>query len=105
MLSGQITASDYVEILGNQMHPVVQVLLPNNDAIFQDDDLPIHRARSVQSWFEEHEDALQHLLWLAQSPSLNIIESLWPISESRVKSRFPAIISQAARRRVITVFH
>jgi len=36
-LSGQITASDYVDILGSQVHPVVQVLFPNSDAIFQDD--------------------------------------------------------------------
>jgi len=61
----QITASDYVDILGSQLHPMIQVLFPNNDTIFQDD-LPIHTARSVQSWFEKNEDALQHLLWLAQ---------------------------------------
>jgi len=51
------------------MHPVVQVLFPNNAAIFKDNDLPIHGVRSVQSWFEEHEDSLQHHLWLAQSPN------------------------------------
>jgi hypothetical protein len=39
-LNGQITASDYVDILDSQVHPVVQVLLPNNDAIFQDYDSP-----------------------------------------------------------------
>jgi hypothetical protein len=33
-LHGRITASDYVDILGNQVHPVVQVLFPNNDANF-----------------------------------------------------------------------
>jgi len=49
----------------------------------------MHTARSVQSWFEEHEDALQHLLWLAQSPILYIIVSLWSVFESRVRSRFP----------------
>jgi len=76
-----------VDILGSQVHPVVQVLFPNNDAVFQDD-LPIHTARSVQSWFEQHEDALQHHLWLAQSPTLNIIESLWSVLESRMRSRF-----------------
>jgi len=54
-------------ILGYQVYPVVQVLLPNNDAIFEDDDSPIQAARSVQSWFEEHEDALQHLPWPAQT--------------------------------------
>jgi len=29
--SCRITASDYVDILGNQVHPVIQMLLPNND--------------------------------------------------------------------------
>ena len=78
-----------MDILCSLVHPMVQVLLPNNDAVFQDDDSPIHTARSVQSWLEEHEDALQHLLWLAQLPNLNIIEPLWSVLESRVRSRFP----------------
>jgi hypothetical protein len=34
-LHGRTTASDYVDILGNQMHPVVQMLFPNNDANFK----------------------------------------------------------------------
>ena len=49
------------------------IFFPNNDTIFQDNTSPIHTAVSVQSWFEEHEDALQHLPWPAQSPDLNII--------------------------------
>ena len=88
-LNGRITASDHVDILGSQVHQMVQVLFCNNDAIFQDNNTLIDTARSVQSWFEEHEDALQHLLWLAQLPNLNIIESLWSVLESRVRSRFP----------------
>jgi len=60
-LNGRIIAGDYVEILGNQVHPVVQMLFHKNDAVFQDDNLPIHTARSFQSWFEEHEDTFQHL--------------------------------------------
>jgi len=47
-------------------------------------------ARSVQSWLEEHGDVLQHLLSLAQSPDLNIIELLVSL-ESRVRSRFPPL--------------
>ena len=78
-----------MDILCSKVHPVVQVLCPNNDGIFQDDDSPIHTARSVLSWFEEHEyAALQHLLWLAQLSNLNIIEQLWSVLESRVRSRF-----------------
>jgi len=86
-----------VDILDSQVHPVVQVLFPNNDAIFPDNML-IHSARSVQSWFEEHEDALQHL-WLAQLPNLNIIETLWSVLEQGEK-QIRSIISQATRRRV-----
>ena len=70
------------------------MLFPNNDAVFQDDNSPIHTARSVQSWLEEHADALQHLLWLAQSPNLNIIKPLWSVLESRVRSRFPLSLKQ-----------
>jgi glucose/arabinose dehydrogenase len=35
-VSGRITASDYVDILGSQVHLVVQVLFPNSDAVYQD---------------------------------------------------------------------
>ena len=74
-----------MDILGSQVHPMVQVLFPNNNAIFQDGDLPINTARSVQSCFEEYEDALQHHLWLAQSPDLNIIKPLVSVTEQGEK--------------------
>jgi hypothetical protein len=45
-LNGRITGS-YVDILGNQVHPMFQMLFPNNGAIFQGDNLSIHTARSV----------------------------------------------------------
>jgi len=81
--------SDYVDILGSRVHPMIQMLFPNNNAVFQDDSLPIHIARCVKSWFEEHEDALKHLPWPAQLPDLNIIKPLFSVLESRVRSRFP----------------
>ena len=87
-LNGQNTASDYVDILDKQVLPMVQ-MFHNNDTIFQDNISPIHTARSVQSRFEEDEDALHHLPWPAQLPDLNIIESLWSVLESSVRSRFP----------------
>ena len=34
-LNGRTTASDYRDILGNQVHPVVQMLMTNNDAVFK----------------------------------------------------------------------
>ena len=68
--NGRIVASDYVDILGNQVHLVVQMLFPNTEATFQDDNSAILTARSVQSWFKEHEDALRQLPRPAQTPDL-----------------------------------
>jgi hypothetical protein len=59
-----------MNILGNQLHPVVQILFPNHDAIFKDDNWPIHTPRSVQSWFLEHEDALKKIPWPAHRKSV-----------------------------------
>jgi len=67
-LNGQITASDYMDILGNQVHPMVQ-MFPNNDAVFQDDILPIHTARlkyhrttAVVSFREQGEKQIPSLI-------------------------------------------
>jgi hypothetical protein len=46
-LRGPVTAREYVDNLGNQVHPMAQALLPNNGALFQDNYGPIHTAGSV----------------------------------------------------------
>jgi len=35
---------------------MVQTLFPDRNAIFQDDNAPIHIADPVQDWFPEHAD-------------------------------------------------
>ena len=49
-----------------------------------------YTASSVRTRLEEHDDALQHLPWTAPLPDLNIIELLWSVLESRMRSRFPS---------------
>jgi hypothetical protein len=44
-----LQGNTYVDRLGNQVHPVIQLLFSNNDAIFQDSNTHIHTAGAVQS--------------------------------------------------------
>ena len=92
-LHGRITASDYVGISRNHVHTMVQLFFHNNDAVFQDDNSPIYKARIFQSWFEQH--ALQHLPWAAQTPDLNIIDTLVSFRDLGKKQIPSSIISQA----------
>jgi hypothetical protein len=39
-LHGRITAREYVDRLGNQRHPTIQTLFPNNDAVSQESNTP-----------------------------------------------------------------
>jgi hypothetical protein len=55
---------------------MIQMLFLNSDAVFQEDNAPIHTAGTVQSWFEDRESELQHPPWPAYSPHLNITEKL-----------------------------
>jgi hypothetical protein len=73
-IHGQITAREYVDRLGIQVHPMIQMLFLNINALKD-------MAGTLQSWFKEHEGELQHLPWPAQS--------LWPVLETTVKNKFP----------------
>ncbi|GFS43153.1 hypothetical protein NPIL_665921 [Nephila pilipes] len=43
-------------------YPTMCILsFPSGDSTFQNDNCPIHTARSVQAWFQEHE--VIHLPW------------------------------------------
>jgi hypothetical protein len=58
---------------------MIQTIFLNNEAVFKHDNVLIHTAGTVHSWFKEHEGELQHLPCPAGSPDLNIVEPLWSV--------------------------
>jgi hypothetical protein len=78
-LHGRIIARKYVDMSCNAVHPTIQALFPNNDAVFQDGSAPIHKDGTVQPWFEEHEGELRNLPCSAQLPDSNIIKPFWSV--------------------------
>ena len=56
-------------VLDGHVHPMVQTLYPEDDAVYQDDNAPIHTARLVTEWLDEHESEVGHLPWPAVTRS------------------------------------
>ena len=82
---GKINSRDHFQILSDQVHPIAQALFPEGNSIFQDDNYPIHTARIIKEWHDEHYNEVEHLVWTAQSSDLNIIEYLWSVLEIQVR--------------------
>ena len=53
--------------------------------MFQHDNLPVHKANSIQKWFVEI--SVEELDWPAQSPDLTPIKRLWDELEHRLRAR------------------
>lgn len=83
-----VTVLVYIDILSDDLHPMVQTLFPDRRPVHQDDNYPVHTAGIVREGYKEHNDQLQHFVWPPQFPNLNIMESSCGILEGRLPIGF-----------------
>jgi hypothetical protein len=69
-LHGRITAREYTGRLGNQVNPMIQTLFENNDALFQENNTPIH----TLELFSHDLKSIK-----VRPPHSNITEPLWSV--------------------------
>ena len=60
-------------------------LISQHQTLFQHDNAPVHKARSIQKWFIEI--GVEELDWPVQSTHLNSIKHLWNELERRLRAR------------------
>ena len=91
-VTGNINAVKYQEILEDNLWPVIAQHFPNGGYHFQDDNAPVHRARSTQEYIAQN--GINGMSWPAQSPDMNIIENVWLYVKRKLQTRVGTIKSK-----------
>ena len=81
-VKGNLNATAHNDILNNSVLQTLWHQFGEGPFLFQNDNAPMHKVRSIQNWFVEI--GVEELDWSAQSSDLNPIKHIWDELERRL---------------------
>ena len=99
-VKGNLNTPGYQDILEKNLWSVVAKYFPSNDFIFQDDNAPVHGARSTVEY--KLRNNIKSFFWPAEFPDINIIENIWLLLKIALKRNIDAINSVDELKAAIT---
>lgn len=82
VISGTMNATKYMATLNEHLIPLFNSWYPSGSGMFQHDNAPCHKARSVKAMLENA--GVEVMSWPPYSPDLNPIENLWAIVKEKL---------------------
>jgi len=97
----------YIDVLDDNLWPLVCKYFGGKRWFFQDDNAPVHRSLITRQW--KTENSIPSITWPAQSPDINVIENTWKVIKchvqqniSNIETRQDLIACVLKRRRQLT---
>lgn len=82
-----LTFTTYLSIVADHVQYFMEMVFPDGCGLFQQNDAPCHKAKTVQEWFEEQSNAFEMLILVPNSSALNPLERLWDVLDKQPTSK------------------
>jgi transposase len=99
-IEGKMTAKSYKTLLERHIGPHL-AKFRDGELIFQQDNAPVHSARTVEDYLEKRKVLL--LPWPPQSPDLNLIENVWASMKRELKYSYAN--EQELKNHVVSIWN